>query len=124
MALKQAIKCKHCGETHTLSEGCGGGIARKRAQLEAQTRERYEKPVTPVTKPVTRYEKPVTQALVSEPPPNLPQSPVKPPPVAAPTPSQASQVRESSVPSKRGPAPQYASRADRQRAYRERKRQP
>lgn len=37
MAQSNAIKCKHCKETHTLSEGCNGGIARKRAALEQAT---------------------------------------------------------------------------------------
>lgn len=92
----QAIKCKWCASTHTISEGCHGGVAQKRAQLEAQATERYRKPVT---REPERYEKPVTP---------------EPPPVTAP---------ESGQSTRRGPAPTYASRADRQRAYRARKRE-
>lgn len=96
MAQTNRIKCQWCQETHTLSEGCYGGVAQKRARFEAQTAERYRKPVTPE---VGRYEKPVTP---------------EPPPVTAPEPGQST---------RRGPAPTYASRAERQRAYRARKRE-
>lgn len=99
MAQTNRIKCKHCEMTHTLSEGCGGGIARKleRFQVKPTSATPVSPPVTPpVTEPVTQRVDSVTKRVENN------VTPVTKP---------------------RGRPKLHANEAERARAYRQRKKE-